>query len=88
MSKILITLRRHRLDPHALDVAPPAGDAGTDIAPSRRRSRRAQAGAAILHLHARDPATGRPSADPEHFMAFLPAIRAGCDAVINLTTGG
>jgi uncharacterized protein (DUF849 family) len=48
----------------------------------------AQAGAAILHLHARDPRTGRPSSDPEHFMAFLPAIRAGCDAVINLTTGG
>ena len=48
----------------------------------------AQAGAAILHLHARDPSDGRPSADPAHFMAFLPRIRAGCDAVINLSTGG
>lgn len=48
----------------------------------------AQAGAAILHLHARDPSDGRPSADPAHFMAFLPQIRAGCDAVINLSTGG
>ena len=48
----------------------------------------AQAGAAILHLHARDPANGRPSSDPAHFMAFLPAIKAGCDAVVNLTTGG
>jgi uncharacterized protein (DUF849 family) len=48
----------------------------------------AKAGAAILHLHARDPATGRPSAAPEHFMATLPAIRDGCDAVLNLSTGG
>ncbi len=48
----------------------------------------AQAGAAILHLHARDPADGRPSADPEVFAQFLPAIRGATDAVINLTTGG
>ncbi len=48
----------------------------------------AQAGAAILHLHARDPRDGRPTADPEVFMEFLPRIRAGCDAVINITTGG
>lgn len=48
----------------------------------------AQAGASILHLHARDPADGRPSADPAHFMGFLPAIKAGCDAVVNLSTGG
>jgi uncharacterized protein (DUF849 family) len=48
----------------------------------------AQAGAAILHLHARDPVTGRPSARPENFMAFLPRIKAGCEAVINLSTGG
>ena len=48
----------------------------------------AQAGAAILHLHARDPANGRPSADPAHFMAFLPQIKQGCDAVLNLSTGG
>jgi uncharacterized protein (DUF849 family) len=48
----------------------------------------ANAGAAILHLHARDPHDGRPSAKAEHFMAFLPAVRAGCDAIVNLTTGG
>lgn len=48
----------------------------------------AEAGAAILHLHARDPQTGRPSAAPEHFMAFLPGIRARSDAVVNLSTGG
>ncbi len=48
----------------------------------------AEAGAAILHLHARDPETGQPSADPEHFRAFLPRLKQGCDAVLNLSTGG
>jgi uncharacterized protein (DUF849 family) len=48
----------------------------------------AEAGAAILHLHARDPVDGRPTADPEVFMQFLPQIRARCEAVINITTGG
>ncbi|CTQ65058.1 3-keto-5-aminohexanoate cleavage protein [Roseibium alexandrii] len=48
----------------------------------------AHAGAAILHLHARDPETGRPSAKAEDFFAFLPKIRAGSGAVLNLTTGG
>jgi len=48
----------------------------------------AQAGAAILHLHARHPDTGAPSVDPEHFTEFLPRIRAETDAVINISTGG
>ena len=48
----------------------------------------AQAGAAILHLHARDPDTGRPTQDPRLFREFLPLIREETDAVINLTTGG
>ena len=48
----------------------------------------AKAGAAILHLHARDPRDGRPSADPELFMQFVPAIHDATDAVINITTGG
>ena len=48
----------------------------------------AEAGAAILHLHARDPADGRPSPDGELFAQFLPTIKAGTDAVINITTGG
>jgi uncharacterized protein (DUF849 family) len=48
----------------------------------------AEAGAAILHLHARNPETGQPTADPNVFMQFLPKIHAGCDAVINITTGG
>ncbi len=48
----------------------------------------AQAGAAILHLHARDPADGRPSPAARHFMAFLPRIKQATDAVINISTGG
>ena len=46
------------------------------------------AGAAILHLHARDPNTGQPSADPKVFMQFLPKIKQQSDAIINITTGG
>src|SRR3954469_13747186 len=48
----------------------------------------AEAGASILHLHARDPRTGRPTPDPEVFAEFLPKITAETDAVINITTGG
>jgi len=48
----------------------------------------AEAGAAILHLHARDPVSGQPSADPAHFRAFLPRLKSGCDAVLNMSTGG
>lgn len=48
----------------------------------------ANAGASILHLHARDPETGQPTADPDVFMQFLPKIRQDCDAVVNITTGG
>ncbi|MEO8153818.1 MAG: 3-keto-5-aminohexanoate cleavage protein [Rhizobacter sp.] len=48
----------------------------------------AEAGAAILHLHARDPEDGRPTADPKVFDQFVPRIQAATDAVINITTGG
>ena len=48
----------------------------------------AEAGASILHLHARDPETGRPSADPAVFMRFLPIIKQASAAVINISTGG
>lgn len=48
----------------------------------------AEAGAAILHLHARVPETGEPTGDPEVFSRFLPIIRQRTDAVINVTTGG
>jgi len=48
----------------------------------------AQAGAAIVHLHARDPADGRPTPSADTYMRFLPQIAAACDAVVNITTGG
>lgn len=48
----------------------------------------AQAGASILHLHARDPENGKPTQNPEIFKKFLPLIIKETDAVINITTGG
>lgn len=48
----------------------------------------AEAGASIVHLHAREPADGRPTQDPCMFRRFLPTIAAACDVVVNVTTGG
>ena len=48
----------------------------------------AEAGAAIIHLHARDPITGRPDQSPEAFGKFLPQIKSRTNAVLNLTSGG
>ena len=48
----------------------------------------AEAGAAIVHLHARDPITGKPDQTPEAFARFLPRIKQATNAVVNLTTGG
>lgn len=48
----------------------------------------AEAGASIIHLHARDPKDGRPTPDPKIFMEFLPRIKQATDAVLNITTGG
>jgi len=50
--------------------------------------RAAEAGAAILHLHARDPETGKPDQTPEAFARFLPRIKQQTNAAINITTGG
>lgn len=47
-----------------------------------------EAGAAIIHLHSRDPVTGKPDQRPEAFTSFLKVIKAESDAVVNLTTGG
>ncbi|MDF3883013.1 3-keto-5-aminohexanoate cleavage protein [Cupriavidus basilensis] len=48
----------------------------------------AEAGAAIVHLHARDPVNGRPTQSPDVYAQFLPRIKAQSDVVVNLTTGG
>ena len=48
----------------------------------------AEAGASILHLHARDPNNGSPSVNPADFAPFLPRIKQSTDAVVNISTGG
>jgi uncharacterized protein (DUF849 family) len=48
----------------------------------------AEAGAAVLHLHARDPKTGTPTPDPTIFQTFVPRIREATNAIVNITTGG
>ncbi|AMX94279.1 3-keto-5-aminohexanoate cleavage protein [Mesorhizobium sp. M7A.F.Ca.US.014.04.1.1] len=48
----------------------------------------AEAGASVIHLHARDPETGKPTPDPRLFMDFLPRIKQQTDAVMNISTGG
>ncbi|MEV8883573.1 MULTISPECIES: 3-keto-5-aminohexanoate cleavage protein [Mesorhizobium] len=53
----------------------------------RRRSRRLMP-ATVIHLHVRDPVTGRPSSDAERFERVVGRIRAGCDALPSITTGG
>ncbi len=62
---------------------PVTGDEITDAAVGA-----AEAGAAILHLHARNEQTGRPGQSPEAFKRFLPRVKAATDAVINITSGG
>ena len=85
MRKILITcavtgsIHTPSMSPHL----PITGDEIADQAIGA-----AKAGASILHLHARHPETGRPSAEVDHFMGFIPRIHAECDAVLNLSTGG
>tara|TARA_R110002049_G_scaffold117120_1_gene270158 strand:- start:1006 stop:1932 length:927 start_codon:yes stop_codon:yes gene_type:complete len=71
---------------HTPSMSPYLPFAADDIA--RQAVDAARQGAAILHLHARDPANGRPSASLAHWRGFLPQIATGCDAVINMTTGG
>lgn len=85
MSKILITcavtgsIHTPSMSPY-LPVTP--------VEISEQAQAAAEAGAAILHLHARNPQTGQPSAREEDFMSYLPQLKQSCDAVLNLSTGG
>ncbi|MGX1098816.1 3-keto-5-aminohexanoate cleavage protein [Amorphus sp. MBR-141] len=85
MSKIIITcavtgsIHTPSMSPHLPVTADEITEQAIDAA---------EAGAAILHLHARDPATGRPSPLPEDFGAFLPRLKQASAAVLNLSTGG
>ncbi len=47
-----------------------------------------EAGAAVIHLHARNPENGKPTPDPNVFMEFLPRIKQSADCVLNISTGG
>lgn len=85
MSKIIITCAVTG-SIHTPSMSPYLPITGPEIAEGAIGA--AEAGAAILHLHARDPANGRPSADPAHFMGFLPQIKQRSDAVLNISTGG
>lgn len=71
---------------HTPSLSPALPVTPQQIAASGREAH--EAGAAILHLHARNPKTGEPTPDPDIFMQFLPELRDSTNAVINLTTGG
>ncbi len=71
---------------HTPSMSPHLPITGADIAQQGLAA--AQAGASILHLHARDPMTGQPSAALDHFNGFVPALARGTDAILNLSTGG
>jgi len=71
---------------HTPTMSPHLPVKAADIA--RQAIEASNAGAAILHLHARNEETGQPTQDPEAFKRFLPEIREGCEAIINITTGG
>ncbi|WP_447021173.1 3-keto-5-aminohexanoate cleavage protein [Xanthobacter sp. ZOL 2024] len=85
MNKVIITcaitgsIHTPSMSPH-LPITP------DEIATSAIEA--ARAGAAIVHLHARDPKDGRPSQDVGLFRRFVPQIKAASDVIINLTTGG
>src|ERR1051326_2316814 len=71
---------------HTPSMSPHLPITPSDIA--RESIAAAEAGAAILHLHARDPRDGRPTPDPAVFGEVLPRIKQATDAVLNITTGG
>lgn len=85
MSKVIITCAVTG-SIHTPSMSPYLPITPQDIA--RESIAAAQAGASILHLHARDPQDGRPAFDPAIYRQFLPEIHAATDAVINITTGG
>lgn len=71
---------------HTPSMSPYLPVSATEVAEAAIAS--AQAGAAIVHLHARDPSDGRPSQDPAHFAPILEQVAGATDAVLNITTGG
>ena len=70
---------------HTPSMSPHLPVTAEDIA--RQAIGAAEAGAAILHLHAREAGTGRPTQSIDEYNKFLPVIRDGCNGIINITTG-
>lgn len=85
MNKVIITcavtgsIHTPSMSPHLPVTAEQIADAAIGAA---------EAGAAIIHLHARNPQTGEPDQNPDLFKPFLQSISQECDAVLNITTGG
>ena len=50
--------------------------------------RACEAGAAVVHIHVRDPETGQPASDMNYFREVLTAVKSKCNVIINTTTGG
>lgn len=71
---------------HTPSMSPYLPVTATEIADASLEA--AEAGAAIVHLHTRNPEDGRPSQDPDDYRPFLSAIKNSSDVVINITTGG
>jgi uncharacterized protein (DUF849 family) len=71
---------------HTPSMSPYLPVTASEIAASALEA--AEAGAAIVHLHARNPETGQPDQEPALFRPFLEVIKQRSDVVINLTTGG
>lgn len=71
---------------HTPSMSPHLPITAEEIATAALEAR--EAGAAIVHLHARDPETGRPDQSPDRFEPFLKVIKQRSDVVINITTGG
>jgi len=85
MNKVIITcavtggIHTPSMSPHLPVTAQEIADAAIGAA---------EAGAAIVHLHARNPLDGRPDQSPEAFEPFLRIIKQRSDVVVNITTGG
>ncbi|MGY3372020.1 uncharacterized protein (DUF849 family) [Bradyrhizobium sp. GM2.4] len=81
----ILTCAVTEIDPHFFDVATSSGDCGANCCQAIAA---AEAGATIVHLHARNPVDDSPDQRSESFLSFLSVIKQRSNCVINLTTGG
>ena len=86
MPKVIVTGRHHRRDPYTPTMSPYLPYKPEDIADQAVEA--AEAGAAVVHLHARNPETGQPSPDIELYRRIVESIRSRSNVVMCITTGG